>query len=277
MHVQEVRGIALRHEPLHAHGVPGRQQVVSPLGPQAVGQREIAIEVTCVNRPDRGQLVDDHVRLRPAHGLRDLIGIERVRDHRHRAQSVEHRLLGLAPRHAMNLMTGGNQQRHQVLPDRSGRSCHKHSHHQLPDRRLPAPTDKTAAPAVTARSTPARESGRQGQRAYVRCAGVLGGHRSRDEGCRRSAPEQGCSTIVVKESRALAGIAPWSAGTVSPRRGCPPTARFSALSTHTSQVRPRGSSKCERKRRKSAAWTHSSGAPRRLGTVPWPVTRCGTE
>jgi len=37
--------------------------------------------------------MDDHVRPRPPHGLRDLIGIKRVRDHRHSAQLVEHRLL----------------------------------------------------------------------------------------------------------------------------------------------------------------------------------------
>jgi hypothetical protein len=67
--------------------------VVGPLGPQTAGQREIAIEVTRVKRPDRRQLMHDHVRLRPAHGVRDLIGIERVSDHRHSAQLVEHHLL----------------------------------------------------------------------------------------------------------------------------------------------------------------------------------------
>ena len=68
--------------------------MVGPLGPQTVGQREIAIEVTHVERlGNRGQLMDDHVRPRPRHGLRDLIGIKRVRDHRHSAQLAEHRLL----------------------------------------------------------------------------------------------------------------------------------------------------------------------------------------
>jgi hypothetical protein len=37
--------------------------------------------------------MDDHLRLRPRHGLRDLIGIKRVRDHRHSAQIAEHGLL----------------------------------------------------------------------------------------------------------------------------------------------------------------------------------------
>ena len=85
--------VALRHEPPHPHGLPGREQVVRALGPQAAGQREIAIEVTHVHRSNRGQLMDDHVRPRPAHGLRDLIGIKRVCNHRHGAQLVEHRLL----------------------------------------------------------------------------------------------------------------------------------------------------------------------------------------
>jgi hypothetical protein len=67
--------------------------VIRPLGTQAIGQREIAVEVTRVNRPDRGQLVDDHVRPRAAHGLRDLSGIKRVRNHRHSAQLGEHRPL----------------------------------------------------------------------------------------------------------------------------------------------------------------------------------------
>jgi hypothetical protein len=49
--------------------------------------------MTHVNRTDRGQLMDDHVRFRARHGLRDLIGIKRVRDHRHSAQLVKHRLL----------------------------------------------------------------------------------------------------------------------------------------------------------------------------------------
>ena len=70
----------------HPHRLAGREQVVGALGPQAVGQREIAIEVPHVHLPNRGQLMDDHVRPRPGHRLRNLIGIKRVRDHRHRTQ-----------------------------------------------------------------------------------------------------------------------------------------------------------------------------------------------
>src|SRR4029450_11042684 len=93
--------------------------------------------------------MDDHLWPRPAYRLGDLIGIKRVRDHRHRAQLVEHRLLRLAARHGMNLMTGGNQTRHQLHPDRSCRARDKHSHRQLLDRGSPPAKDKTTAPAVT--------------------------------------------------------------------------------------------------------------------------------
>jgi hypothetical protein len=68
--------------------------VIGALGPQLVGQLEGTIEMTDIQRfGNRGQLVDDHVGLGSRHGLGDLIGIERVRDHRHRAQLIEHRLL----------------------------------------------------------------------------------------------------------------------------------------------------------------------------------------
>jgi hypothetical protein len=53
-------------------------------------------------------------------------------------------------REAMNLMTRGNQTRHQLLADRSRRTSHKHSHQWLLDRGiLHTPYDETAAPAVT--------------------------------------------------------------------------------------------------------------------------------
>jgi hypothetical protein len=88
------RAIALRHEPAYPDRLPGREQMIGALDPQPVGQREIAIEVTQVQRRwNRGQLMDDHLRPCRRHGLGDLLGIKRVRDHRHSAQLVEHRLL----------------------------------------------------------------------------------------------------------------------------------------------------------------------------------------
>ncbi|HEY7622034.1 MAG TPA: hypothetical protein VH834_19845 [Solirubrobacteraceae bacterium] len=133
-------GVALRHEPPHADGLPRRQQVIGAVGPQAVGQLEVAVGMPHVHRfGDRGQLVDDHVGLRPPHGLRDLIGIERLRDHRHGAQLLEHRPLGFAARQAMNLMARRDQPRHQRPPDRSRRSGYEHSHRQVLDRGSVAP------------------------------------------------------------------------------------------------------------------------------------------
>jgi hypothetical protein len=113
--------------------------VVRTLGPQAVGLCEIAIHVTRVHRSDRRQLMDDHIGPCCGHGVGDLMGIKRIRDHRHSAQRVEHRLVRRVTRHAMNLMTRGDQARHQLLSNRSRRTRHEHSHHQLLDRGLPAP------------------------------------------------------------------------------------------------------------------------------------------
>jgi hypothetical protein len=72
--------------------------------------------------------MDDHLRPRPAHGLRDLLEVKRVRHHRHSAQLLERPLLALAARHAMNLMTRGHQTRHELPSDRSRRPCYEHSH-----------------------------------------------------------------------------------------------------------------------------------------------------
>ena len=72
--------------------------------------------------------MDDDVRRGMRHGGRDLVGVEGVREHRHGAQLVEHRLLGLVPGHAVNLMAGGNQARDQLPPDCPGCSCDEHSH-----------------------------------------------------------------------------------------------------------------------------------------------------
>src|SRR5215472_6517627 len=54
----------------------------------------------------------------------------------------------------MNLMTRGNQTRHQLLSNRSRRTSHKHSHHGLLERGINnTPYDETAALAVTPPST----------------------------------------------------------------------------------------------------------------------------
>jgi hypothetical protein len=107
---------------------PAAKQVVGPGGPQTIGRRETAIEMTHVNRADRRQLMDDHLRPRPRHSLRDLIGIKRVRDHGHGAHVVKQRLLELGAGHARDLVAGGHQARDQLRANRSRRSCDKYSH-----------------------------------------------------------------------------------------------------------------------------------------------------
>src|SRR5262245_34496868 len=50
----------------------------------------------------------------------------------------------------MNLMTRGNQTRHQLLADRPRRTCHENLHHWPLNRGIIyTPYDKTAAPEVT--------------------------------------------------------------------------------------------------------------------------------
>ena len=82
----------LGHEPSHSGRLPRREQVVGGLRPQAVGRRGIAFRVALHPRK-RGQLMDDHLRPGPTHGLGDLIGIKRIRHHRQSAQLTEHRQL----------------------------------------------------------------------------------------------------------------------------------------------------------------------------------------
>ena len=93
---------------------------------------KVTLRMTRVHRGgNRGQLVDDDVRLRAGHRLGDLIAIEGVGDHRHGAQLDEQRPLRRAARHAMDVMTRGDQARHKLPADRSRRSCHKYPHHRL--------------------------------------------------------------------------------------------------------------------------------------------------
>jgi hypothetical protein len=102
-------GVALRDEPLDPDRLSGREQMIRALGPQAVGQREVAIEMAHVERVrDRRQLMDDHVGLRGPDRFRDLVGIERVRHHGRCALLEEHRLLGFAARHSGDLVARGH-------------------------------------------------------------------------------------------------------------------------------------------------------------------------
>ncbi len=89
----------------------------------------------------------------------------------------------------MNLVTGGNQTRHQLSSDRSRRSCHKYSHHQLLGRGSPfIPQDKTATPDVTSPITPAGERRRQRRIARLPTGNLDGIENRRRQGAPTAAP-----------------------------------------------------------------------------------------
>src|SRR3712207_3234983 len=63
----------------------------------------------------------------------------------------------------MNLMTRLNQTRHQLLPDRSRRSCDKHSHHRLLDRGFYLhPTRQDGSPGCDTSEHPGTETRARG-------------------------------------------------------------------------------------------------------------------
>jgi hypothetical protein len=102
-----------------------------PLGAQPVGQREVAIEMTRVDRADRGQFVHDHLWLGARHRLGDLIGIERISNHGCGPKLLEQSPVGLLVTHAHDLVARSNQTRQQLPSNRARRSSNKDSHHQL--------------------------------------------------------------------------------------------------------------------------------------------------
>ena len=67
----------------------GGQEMVGALGAQPVRHRERGREVTHVDMPEVGQLMDDHVRLERTNGSCHLLGIEPVDEEWRRALSAE--------------------------------------------------------------------------------------------------------------------------------------------------------------------------------------------
>ena len=114
------RGVALGDESLHAHRLARRQQVVRALDAQPVGQRELAIDVSHVDRRRyRGELVHDHVGLRLAHDPLDGVGIQRVGHHRLSAETEQLVALGFRARHPDHIVSIGDQHRNKLLAERT--------------------------------------------------------------------------------------------------------------------------------------------------------------
>ena len=96
----------------HPTARAGGEQVVRALGPQAVGQRELFVHLAEVEvGRERGELVDDHLGLGLGHGLRYLVGVERVDDRGLRTELPDLTRAGLAARRADNGVAGGRQPR----------------------------------------------------------------------------------------------------------------------------------------------------------------------
>jgi hypothetical protein len=75
--------VALRHEPAHADGAPGGQQMVGALGAQPVGDGRHPLHVPHPHRPaQRGELVDDYIGLGLGHRVGHRVGVKRVNDDR---------------------------------------------------------------------------------------------------------------------------------------------------------------------------------------------------
>jgi len=106
--------------------------VVGRLGPQAVGQLEIAVEVTQAERArKRGQLVDERLRLGFGDGPRDLLRVEGVGDHRLGAELAHQPGLAGAARHPDHLVAAHRQPRQQLLAHRARRSSYQNLHRCL--------------------------------------------------------------------------------------------------------------------------------------------------
>jgi hypothetical protein len=96
------------------------------------------------------QLVHDHLWLGFGYGLRDGARVERVGDHRLSAELAHQLALGIAPRHASDLVTTLDELRHQQPSERSGRSGYQDPHGVLlSSRRFLPPNDELER--VTAR------------------------------------------------------------------------------------------------------------------------------
>jgi hypothetical protein len=125
-------GIALRDEPASAAHRPGRgEQVVRPGGAQLVGLREGLVEIAqAARRGQRGQLVDDHVRLRAGDRLTDRRGVETVGHHRLGAKPAPQILLGRATGRP-HVMAARDKLGHQLAAHRPSGARDEHSHDRI--------------------------------------------------------------------------------------------------------------------------------------------------
>jgi hypothetical protein len=108
--------VALRDQPRGAGGTRRAEQDLRPVCAQAVGERELAVEVPEVAEiAERGHLVDDRLRARAEHGPRHRRPVEPVDHHRLRTRRAESRRLLRRARGRGHVVAAAEQQRNQPL------------------------------------------------------------------------------------------------------------------------------------------------------------------
>jgi len=102
--------ITLRDETLHPGSPRGLEQVIRALRAEAVGERELLVEVLEVRYPGQaGELVDDDIRPGCSDRLEDRRPVKRVCDDTDGAGLAQSRSLLRAAGHRKHLMTGREQ------------------------------------------------------------------------------------------------------------------------------------------------------------------------
>ena len=124
-----VAGVALCHEPLDTGGARRGQEVVGAFGAQPVRQLEALLEAAEVDAGQRGQLMDDRVRLRLRHGGHHRVAVERVEHDRLGAQIPDQARLCLTACGADDLMAVLLELRDEAAADRASCSCKEDLHH----------------------------------------------------------------------------------------------------------------------------------------------------
>ena len=127
--------------------------MVRALGAQPVRHRERGREVTHVDMPEVGQLMDDHVRLERTDGGCHLLGIEPVDEEWRRALPAELVELGGRSGCAAHLVASRHEPRNELAADGAGGAGNEDLHRVCPPRGMVGSCagDEIGPAAVTAR------------------------------------------------------------------------------------------------------------------------------
>src|ERR1035438_636773 len=125
--------IALRNEAANTAGMRGRQQIVCPLGAQAIRHGEVAIKLPQIQSGwDCGKLMNDDVRLCALDDIHHGIGIQSIEHNglsTSRAEQVRLCWRARGPNHPVSCP---HQYRNESTSNRARGSCQKHLHLRPP-------------------------------------------------------------------------------------------------------------------------------------------------